>query len=111
VVDCEITRRKCEFYEKILWLAARDVVFFSTYNQEKEDYDGWFHPFILCNDTFGYACADAEEVGEHDVDVLTEVFKKYEWDGVIAFVSKKRGVEVIKELRTERYKEAMEYLG
>jgi hypothetical protein len=59
-----------------------------------------FGLMLNANDTFGYACADAELVD--DVDSLREVVAIYSQHGypaVLAWMEKRRGTPVLKELR------------
>lgn len=62
---------------KLFWLMARDKIFFSTYNNEIDDWveDGAF-PVINTNDVL-VPGADAEPLHLEDVDKYIEVCKKY----------------------------------
>jgi hypothetical protein len=102
---------KIEYYEKLMWLASRDIILFSSYNQETDKHDGWFHPFLLCSDTFVYASADGEELYPKDVDKARVMFEKFGWDGITALVSALRQCRVLPQLRTEKYNLAMQELG
>ena len=50
--------------------------FFSTYNEEKLDWDDGIYPFINCSDIF-VAGADAESLSPEDLDKFILVCKKY----------------------------------
>jgi hypothetical protein len=102
---------RVEWLEKLMYLIMKDVVFLSTYNQEEDKHDGFVHPFILCSDTFVYACADGEELCVDDIDTITDAFEKFGWDGLIAMVAAKRNVKPLKELRTDEYYSALRYLN
>jgi len=100
-----------EEYENLFWLAARDIVFFATYDEEEENWtDGW-SVAVNCNDTFYYACADAEQIAPGEVDKLKEVFDKFSWSGVTAWCAVKRGTEPLKQLQTEQYQAAKQYIS
>ena len=62
------------------------------------------------NDTFCYACADAEDVKPEDFELLSELYKKFDYDGLIAFVANRNNIEPIKSIITKKYKQAMDFL-
>lgn len=97
--------------ETLFWLAAHDYVFFGTYNPESEFWEDnkWFH-YILCNDTFFYASADAEALAQEELPTLRDVSEKFGWSGVIAYAALRRKMEPLEHLRTEKYYEALAYL-
>lgn len=98
-------------YQQLFWLAARDIVFFSTYNEEIEDWDNGFHAAVNCNDTFYYACADAEGLAPGEAYKVRDFYERYGWAGVVAWAAKKRGAEPLKELQDDKYSEAMAELS
>lgn len=98
-------------YEHLFWLAAEDIVFFSHYNSEIEDYDGGFHAAVNCNDTFNYASVDAEDLAPGQAHKVRDFYERYGWAGVVAWASKKRGIEPLKELQDDKYREAMAELS
>ncbi len=60
--------------------------------------------FIQCSDSFGYACADAEEITEEDVDNLRKAVQDIRehnvsatW-GPLLYVARKRNMQPLKEL-------------
>jgi hypothetical protein len=55
---------------------------------------GWMQDgkFVLnMNDTFWYACADAEEVSEGEIKEVARLFATYGYKGLTYWVAKKRG--------------------
>lgn len=100
--------QKLHDYECLFWLAARDIVFFSTYNDTFECWDNGFHACILCNDTFYYACADAEAIAPEESHIVKEYFEDFGWDGVVAITSVFRGSDPLKQLMTDKFLEARE---
>ena len=97
-------------YEDLLWLAARDYVWFTPEGEgvflsspnSPPNHAGW-RASLNVSDTFAYACADAEELTlsqAHEVRLLCE---KYGWDGICAWVARKRGTEPLLQFRTENY--------
>ena len=81
-----------ENLNKVLFLLKTDTVFISCYNKETKTHDDGCYPVIFCNDVFGPG-SDAENLQEEDIDLYTEVVKKYDWLGATAFVGIKRGME------------------
>jgi hypothetical protein len=69
-----------------------------------------FEVSVNCNDTFYYACADAERVDIQDLPKMLEVEEKFGGDGINAFCSLIRGEDVLKELQSDKYFAAKEYL-
>lgn len=68
--------------------------------------------FILlgANDTFAYACADITQMCVEDLDKALELYEKYGCDGVIAFQAHIRKADPLRQLQTEKYKEARKLL-
>jgi hypothetical protein len=71
--------------------------------------DGWLFCndnkfFLLCSDTFAYACADAEPVHTNDYELDSDIGRLFlEWRknnvyGPISWVAKKRGVRPLTQL-------------
>jgi hypothetical protein len=61
--------------------------------------------FVNCNDTFGYACADAEPLM---LEELVDLYKKYKNDskwGVTKWCCKKRNMRPIGEIREDMKEE------
>lgn len=49
--------------------------------------------WINLNDTFGWACADGEEVTDADLIEVARLFRDYGWCGLLYWVSEKRDGE------------------
>ena len=99
----------------MMWLAARDLLFFSEYDDEDMDWEGeevGFSCAILCNDTFYYASADAESICDvEDLELVKYLYEKYSYDGVVAWVSSQRNwQEPLKPLQTDKYYEAVKFI-
>lgn len=62
------------------------------------------------NDTFGYACADSEEMDADDVGEILDIYKKYGSASLIAYASLKSGDLPIKPLRTKEFFKAKKEL-
>lgn len=56
-----------------------------------DDEDGKKNWYIFLNDTWYYACADAEEIPEEDYKLVIELFKYFGELGLLFYVYKKRG--------------------
>ena len=69
-----------------------------------------FNVVINCNDTFHYASADSQEVDIQDLDKLIETYEKFGDSGVHAFLSLIRNYDCLKELKSDQYFKAKEYL-
>lgn len=93
-------------FEKLFWLAARDVVFFGTYNEDTKDWDDGWHVAVSCNDTFYYASADAWSFKPKDVGKVKDVYDKWGLDGVVALCAVARKETPLKQLQTAKYHEA-----
>lgn len=68
--------------------------------------------WLNVNDTFYYA-ADGEDFEPGDLPKLNELYEKYGWQGIIAWVAKKRNMEPLptKFKKTDAYTEALKSLG
>jgi len=99
-----------EEFEHLFWLAARDIVFFSTFNEDLDDWDDGWHAVVVCNDMFCYATADATSIAKGREHEVREIFEKYGWGGVTAWCSIERGLEPIKEIQDEQYHKALKEL-
>lgn len=87
--------------EHLFWLAAREVVFFHTWNGET--WDGGWQVGISCSDTFCYAAADSESLAPGEEGKLREFYERHGWAGVVAWCAWKRGIEPLKELQNDSY--------
>jgi len=106
----DIPRLNLEDCEHLFWLAARDYVFFSRYDEAIGDYDNGWHVAINCNDTFYYACADACEMLPSEALEFRSLVEKFGWAGGVAWCSIKRGEEPLKRLQTEQYHIASQHI-
>lgn len=94
----------------LLWLAARDIIFFSTYDDDDKEYTNGFYAAVNCNDTFYYASADAESLPFERAEELRGAYELFGFAGVVAWCSLKRGYGPLERLQTEQYRAAMEFL-
>ena len=111
----EIDRLRAENarFRKLYHLLARDVIFFSQYDEDTNtwpDCGEFFAPCVLLNDTFAYATADAERVTDDQLDTLITVERQFGNSGVIAWAAQVRGSEPLEPYRTENYRAAREWL-
>ena len=67
--------------------------------------------WILMNDTFYFACADGEDITMEEIPLLYQMWKQFDWYGLVAIVSKKRKQLPLKEVQTEEFQKALEYLN
>lgn len=73
----DATKTELELARKLFWLAAHDWIFFSTYNEDIDDYiDEGAFPAINTNDVL-VPGADAMDLPAEDVDKYVEVCKQY----------------------------------
>jgi hypothetical protein len=83
-------------FHKLFWLAARDALFFATWNEKSQQWDDGWHPTLNCNDFFAPA-ADAEGIPDenldHHLDLLIELTKKFDHYGPLAWIALRRGQE------------------
>lgn len=86
-------------------LLLEEVVEFSDRNDKVQ-------LWLNVNDTFYYA-ADGEDFEPSDLPKLNELYEKYSWSGIIAWVAKKRGMEPLpkKFNKTQAYEDAYKSLG
>lgn len=100
--ECE---RRLSVLDRLFYLEAHDVVFFGTYNEAIGNWDDHWHPAVCVNDTFNYG-ADADSLPEDQIDVLTDIHKRFGHEGVIAWSATRRGCEPLEKWRTAKYLEA-----
>jgi hypothetical protein len=93
--------------EHLFWLAARDYVFFATYNEKAGAWDEGWHSAINCNDTFYYASVDACEIEPHEAKEVRAAVERWGWAGAVAWCALKRNEEPLKQLQTDQYRAAM----
>ena len=92
-----------DWFKPLIYLAINDLIFLRYKNQE-------IVILLLCSDTFTYACADCEEIEKENLIEVCEIYDKFGYDGLVAWVAIRRSEEPIKERQTEEYKEAYEFL-
>ena len=64
---------KTQFTLKVLRTINRyDLHDQVSWNFGSQDEDTYPTFFVICNDTFAYACADAEEITEENLEILIE---------------------------------------
>lgn len=102
------------YLEKLCLLAAKEHVFFSSYSDTHKDWlnDKAF-PELLCSDTFGMCCADAESFDKSDVDLIIDMLTKFGYKGIVAWISKRRKEKPLLDyarLNPKEYAEAVAYL-
>jgi hypothetical protein len=113
VIELTHYRKNMAAYEEIealFWLAARDLVFFGTWDEEAEDWTDGFSLALNVNDTFYYASADAEGMELKDAPSLVNLYKLFGFCGLAAWVAIKRDSNVLPQLMTDKYKEARAYI-
>ena len=113
--DAEIERLHAENarLRKLYHLLARDVIFFSQYDEDTNtwpDCSEFFMPCVRLNDTFAYATADAERVTDDQLDLLIKMDRQFGQSGVVAWAAQVRGSEPLEPYRTEKYCAAREWL-
>jgi len=66
--------------------------------------------YINANDTFSYACADAVGVEMSEVGAISNAYKQFKRDGVLAWMSIKEKAMPIEPLQTDGFKKAYDAL-
>lgn len=97
-------------YEQLFWLASREIIFFHQYNEEVKTWDRGWYAAVLCNDTFFWACADAEDLAPDQAHKVKAIYEKYGWSGVVAWCAVKRGMKPLEQLQDEKYFKAIKEL-
>lgn len=71
--------------------------------------DNKVHLWVNVSDMFYYATADSEEVAIEEIELIHRLHFKYEYDGIVAWASKKRGEEPLhyKFSKTKKYEDAL----
>lgn len=103
-----------QYLKKLCQLSQDDFVFFTTYSDSHKDWlkDKAF-PTLICNDTFGMACADSEPFQRSDIDLILDMKAKFGYTGIVAWISKQRKEKPLLEyarLDPQKYAEAVAYL-
>lgn len=77
------------------WLAGEDIGFWAQGGEV----------FVLaCNDTFGYACADCEEIPLVDAPRAKAVYQAEGWPGIVRWIAEVRGSRPLKEVEASMSK-------
>lgn len=63
---------------------------------------------INVSDTFYYACADSESITLEDLPSVAKLYNEYGWEGLVAWVAKKRNTLPLECYQNEKFKEAYE---
>lgn len=75
--------------------------------------DGFLFVCPNLNDTFEYATADSEQIyldSDGNQDMLVDVWAKFGYTGIVAYVAKMRNVEPLLKHRTDVYYQAKRHL-
>lgn len=60
-------------------------------------------PQLNLNDTFGWACAEAEDLDPEDLAVVVDLWRRHGHDGVLVWAAVRRDDQVIEPRQTESY--------
>jgi hypothetical protein len=97
-----------EELEAAILLAMEDEAFFNF--DHGEGGTGEVLVLLLCNDTFGYACADCERIPFAECPRLWAMYQEKGWPALIQYIADKRGerpIEPIRKMMAEyKHKEA-----
>lgn len=96
--------------EHLLWLAAREAIFFHTWDESEHQWDGGWHVAINSSDTFVYACADATNIAPGEEAAVRQYFDRYGWAGLVAWTAYKRGEDPLAQLKDSQYLSALSQL-
>lgn len=95
-------RTDAQRMHKVMVMASHDVVFFGGFIYDPDCREFRIPPLLLlCSDTFGYACADGEEFTLDEVDQPFDLWQKYGFDGIVAWVADKRGLTPVTGTQTQ----------
>jgi hypothetical protein len=56
-------------------------------------------PCLLCSDTFGYACADCEEVAWEDLPHILEMYQAGGWPSIVRWIANVRGSQPLQSVQ------------
>lgn len=96
--------------EHLFWLVAREAVFFHTWDETENQWDGGWHVAVNSSDTFAYACADATYIAPGQEAEIRNYFERYGWAGLVAWAAYQRSDEPLISLQDDKYRAAMEQL-
>lgn len=104
-IEDVLTNLDRNLYLNLYPILANELMFIRVDPKEQK------HKFwLLMNDTFAYACSDGEDVDTDELPLVCDMYERFGYHGLIAFAAKKRGKSPIGPHKTEKYKEAVEYL-
>ena len=102
MTDVEKLQKENEWLKAAHWLLANEYAFIGNARDEPEGdiqfflagktLDGTPTLALNCNDTFYYACADAEPFRYSDAPMLVEVAQREGWPGMIRWAAEQRRV-------------------
>jgi len=95
--------KECEAAIKLF--AKNELSFNRTWWNEKDK--NRLAAFLICNDTFGYACADCEEIDFLLLPDVWENYRKHGWPSIVNLISNIRNCKPIPEIIKviKKYKE------
>jgi hypothetical protein len=87
------------------FLARADIFFGADEDAEATEHerDKRWNQTINLNDTFFWACSDAEYVSDEELPELASLFRRYGWCGVLYWVNRKRGSERVEFRDVQRF--------
>lgn len=94
--EIEELKKKNEWFRCAHLLAAQEEVWLRPKNESPffmamtGEVDGECVLWVGCNDTFAYACADAEEASYADAPELLRIAEKEGWPGLMRWVQNQR---------------------
>lgn len=104
--NSQLQDKQLQRYDAALWLMAHDVVDVTDIDQEP----GWCLVANL-SDTFGYGCADAEDLGLQDCPHLREIYRQHGHAGVVAWAAVRRCAgDPVEPVATPQYHQALQDL-
>lgn len=88
---------------KVLQMAADEVIYFTRYNFTSDVWDGGAYPAVLIGDAFNQGVDDGESFTLADTDKIYDLYMQYGYDGLLAWVAKKRAATPTREFQTPEY--------
>lgn len=99
-LDVEKLKRENEWLKAAHWLLANEYAFIGNRRDEPEGdiqfflagklLDGTPTLALNCNDTFYYACADAEPFRYSDAPMLVDIAQREGWPGMVRWAAEQR---------------------
>ena len=87
-------------------MLTRGRVFFAADEDDEatgHERDKKWNQMLNLNDTFFWACADAEYVSDEELPEVASLFFRYGWCGILYWVNLKRGSERVEFLDVRRF--------